>query len=102
MNLWMLALVVVIFPAVGFSQQSSLLGNPCGIMDSTWLDPLNLTENPAAVATISSLQSGVFAGRFKDVNGLNFISAAFAIPVKKLVAGLEIHHTGSLDTNKAK
>ena len=96
MNLWMLALPgVLFFPAVGFSQQSILRGNPCGIMDSAWLDPLNLTENPAAAATISSTQVAVSAGRFKDVKGLNFISAAFATPFKKLVAGLVIHHTGS-------
>jgi hypothetical protein len=95
MNSWMFALVIVTFPTVGFSQQSSLPGNPSGTMDSTWLDPLNLTENPAAVATLSSMQCGVFAGRFNDVKGLNFISAAFAMPVKKLAAGLVIHRLGS-------
>jgi hypothetical protein len=93
----MFALVVVVFPCIGFSQQRTLLGNPCGIMDSTWLDPLNLTENPAAPATIGSMQCAVSAGRFKDVKGLNFISAAFVMPVKKLVAALVIHRTGSFE-----
>ncbi|HSB93093.1 MAG TPA: hypothetical protein VLC28_08255, partial [Flavitalea sp.] len=78
-----------------FCQHGNFIGNPCGTMDSSWIDPLNATENPAVLTNIHAIQLGVYAGRLKDVKGLNFLSAAFAVPIKKLAAALVLHNTGS-------
>ena len=90
-----IALLFIMIHLSGFCQHGTFNGNPCGSMDSSWFDPLNTTENPAVLNNINSIQLGVYAGRFKDVKGLNFMSAAFAVPIKKLVAALVLHNTGS-------
>jgi hypothetical protein len=94
MNWCRVALLLIIFPACGMTQ-STLRGNACSTLDSTWLDPLNFTENPAAITNVSSIQFGVFAGQYKDIRGLNFLSTGFAMPFRKLVVGIVIHHTGT-------
>src|SRR6478752_8253110 len=95
MNWYSLAIFFSIFPGIGFAQQEILLGNPCGSMDSAWLDPLYFTENPAALSNATSSQLGIFAGRYKDVNGLNFLSAGYAMPFKNLSVGLIAFHAGT-------
>ena len=95
MNWCSLAIFFSIFPGIGIAQQEILLGNPCGTMDSAWLDPLNFTENPAVITNITSSQVGVFVGRYKDIKGLNFLSAGYAMPFKNLSLGLIAFHTGT-------
>src|SRR4051812_21862301 len=94
MNLRGMMVLLLLSPITGFAQQL-MLGNPCGAMDSSWLDPLNFTENPAACTAVSSLQLGIFGGQYRDVKGLNFFSAAFVMPLKNLAVGVVLHHNGT-------
>jgi hypothetical protein len=95
MNWRVVGLICGLYAEPGVAQQATLLGNPCAIMDSAWLDPLNLAENPSAVSVIRSVQAGIFAGRYNEVKGLNVMSFAIALPVSEVGVGLVVHHTGT-------
>jgi hypothetical protein len=95
MHFYALVFILIVLPATGRGQYLMLPGNSSGILDSSWMDPVHLAENPAAASGIASLQCGLFAARFKDVKGLSFLSLAVAVPLGKLVSGIVLQHTGS-------